>query len=77
MLTRQCYPSLTSVQKTEDCEIFALVRSDMQWAYLSGIRDFVQSKSAYLQSQVGNPDGPVSRGFSKGNRLNAHPVHSV
>ncbi|RMZ71700.1 fructose-bisphosphate aldolase [Pyrenophora seminiperda CCB06] len=31
--------------------------TDMQWAYLSGIRDYVQSKSAYLQSQVGNPDG--------------------
>ncbi|OAL49481.1 hypothetical protein IQ07DRAFT_588049 [Pyrenochaeta sp. DS3sAY3a] len=31
--------------------------TDMQWAYLSGIRDFVQSKSAYLQTQVGNPDG--------------------
>lgn len=29
--------------------------TDMQWAYLSGIRDFVQSKSAYLQTQVGNP----------------------
>jgi fructose-bisphosphate aldolase class II len=32
--------------------------TDMQWAYLSGVRDFVQSKKDYLQTQVGNPDGP-------------------
>jgi len=31
--------------------------TDMQWAYLSGVRDFVQSKKDYLQTQVGNPDG--------------------
>ncbi|KAF2033671.1 hypothetical protein EK21DRAFT_108800 [Setomelanomma holmii] len=31
--------------------------TDMQWAYLSGIRDFIQSKHDYLQTQVGNPDG--------------------
>ncbi|KDQ17312.1 hypothetical protein BOTBODRAFT_30129 [Botryobasidium botryosum FD-172 SS1] len=33
------------------------VDTDTQYAYLGGIRDFIQSKSAYLQSQVGNPDG--------------------
>ncbi|KAH6616276.1 hypothetical protein C7974DRAFT_416427 [Boeremia exigua] len=31
--------------------------TDMQYAYLAGIRDYVQNKSGYLQSQVGNPDG--------------------
>ncbi|KAF2133351.1 hypothetical protein P153DRAFT_363547 [Dothidotthia symphoricarpi CBS 119687] len=31
--------------------------TDMQWAYLTGIRDYVQNKSGYLQTQVGNPDG--------------------
>ncbi|KAH7380139.1 hypothetical protein BKA66DRAFT_571215 [Pyrenochaeta sp. MPI-SDFR-AT-0127] len=31
--------------------------TDMQYAYLSGVRDFVQSKKDYLQTQVGNPDG--------------------
>ncbi|KZM18304.1 Fructose-bisphosphate aldolase 1 [Ascochyta rabiei] len=31
--------------------------TDMQYAYLQGIRDYVQNKSGYLQSQVGNPDG--------------------
>ena len=31
--------------------------TDMQYAYLTGIRDYIQNKSGYLQSQVGNPDG--------------------
>ena len=31
--------------------------ADTQFAYLAGIRDFVQSKSGYLQTQVGNPEG--------------------
>jgi fructose-bisphosphate aldolase class II len=31
--------------------------TDMQYAYLTGIRDYVQNKGGYLQSQVGNPDG--------------------
>ncbi|KAI0665815.1 hypothetical protein C8Q78DRAFT_957689, partial [Trametes maxima] len=26
-------------------------------AYLTGIRNFVQNKSGYLQTQVGNPEG--------------------
>lgn len=34
------------------------VDTDTQWAYLTGIRDFIQNKKDYLQSQVGNPDGP-------------------
>ncbi|KAH7106481.1 fructose-bisphosphate aldolase [Auriculariales sp. MPI-PUGE-AT-0066] len=33
------------------------VDTDTQFAYLSGIRDFVQKNAAYLGSQVGNPDG--------------------
>ncbi|KAF2262794.1 hypothetical protein CC78DRAFT_534536 [Lojkania enalia] len=31
--------------------------TDLQWAYLTGIRDYIQNKHDYLQSQVGNPDG--------------------
>lgn len=31
--------------------------TDMQYAYLSGVRDFVQKNKGYLQTQVGNPDG--------------------
>lgn len=33
------------------------VDTDTQFAYLAGIRDFVQNKGGYLQSQVGNPEG--------------------
>jgi len=28
-----------------------------EWAYWAGIKDFYKSKEAYLQSQIGNPDG--------------------
>ena len=33
------------------------VDTDTQFAYLCGIRNYVQNKSGYLQTQVGNPDG--------------------
>ncbi|EMD35245.1 hypothetical protein CERSUDRAFT_85265 [Gelatoporia subvermispora B] len=33
------------------------VDTDTQFAYLAGIRDYVQNKAGYLQSQVGNPEG--------------------
>ncbi|KAF9361785.1 Fructose-bisphosphate aldolase 1 [Mortierella sp. AD094] len=33
------------------------VDTDTQWAYWVGIKDFYESKKAYLQGQVGNPDG--------------------
>jgi len=33
------------------------IDTDMQWAFLSGIRDYVQDKKDYLQTQIGNPDG--------------------
>lgn len=33
------------------------VDTDTQFAYLLGIRNFVTNKAAYLQSQVGNPEG--------------------
>jgi len=31
--------------------------TDMQWAYLCGVRDYIQGKKDYLQTQIGNPDG--------------------
>jgi len=31
--------------------------TDLQWAYLTGIRDYVLNKKDYLMSQVGNPEG--------------------
>jgi len=33
------------------------IDTDMQWAFLEGIRDYVQNKKDYLQSQIGNPEG--------------------
>merc|ERR1712241_1190979 len=34
------------------------VDTDTQWAYWEGLLKFYQSKSGYLQGQIGNPDGP-------------------
>jgi fructose-bisphosphate aldolase class II len=33
------------------------IDTDMQWAYTEGIRDYMAQKSAYLQNQIGNPEG--------------------
>ncbi|MBR9854675.1 MAG: class II fructose-bisphosphate aldolase [Algicola sp.] len=33
------------------------IDTDLQYAFLEGIRDYVQGKSDYLQAQIGNPDG--------------------
>ena len=33
--------------------------TDLQYGYLTGIRDYVLEKKDYLMKQVGNPEGPV------------------
>ncbi|MGB5203827.1 class II fructose-bisphosphate aldolase [Eudoraea sp.] len=33
------------------------IDTDLQYAFMEGIRDYIQGKSAYLQAQIGNPDG--------------------
>lgn len=33
------------------------IDTDLQYAFMEGIRDYFQGKSAFLQSQIGNPDG--------------------
>lgn len=33
------------------------VDTDTQWAYWVGLKDFYEKNKAYLQGQVGNPDG--------------------
>lgn len=33
------------------------IDTDMQWAFLCGVRDYMAQESAYLQSQIGNPEG--------------------
>ncbi len=34
------------------------IDTDLQYAFTAGVRDYMQDKSAYLQSQIGNPEGP-------------------
>ncbi len=33
------------------------IDTDMQWAFTSGVRDYVLSKKDYIMAQIGNPDG--------------------
>ncbi len=33
------------------------IDTDMQYAFLSGVRDYVQTKAGYLAAQIGNPEG--------------------
>ncbi|MCK0130454.1 class II fructose-bisphosphate aldolase [Flavobacteriaceae bacterium F08102] len=33
------------------------IDTDLQYAYLAGVRNYIQDKKEYLQSQIGNPDG--------------------
>jgi fructose-bisphosphate aldolase class II len=35
--------------------------TDLQWAYLIGVRDYVLGKKDYLATQVGNPLGEDKR----------------
>ena len=34
------------------------IDTDTQWAYWDGIRAYAQKNHGYLQSQIGNPEGP-------------------
>ena len=33
------------------------IDTDLQYAFTEGIRDYMNSNSEYLKSQIGNPDG--------------------
>lgn len=33
------------------------IDTDMQWAFCDGVRGYMEEKSAYLQTQIGNPEG--------------------
>jgi len=33
------------------------IDTDLQYAFMTGVRDYFSEKSKYLQSQIGNPDG--------------------
>ena len=34
------------------------IDTDMQWAFWEGVKNFYEEKKAYLQGQLGNPEGP-------------------
>ena len=36
------------------------IDTDMQYAFMSGVRDYMGEKADYLKSQIGSPDGPDS-----------------
>ncbi len=36
------------------------IDTDLQYAYMAGVRDYMSDKSDYLQGQIGNPDGADS-----------------
>lgn len=36
------------------------IDTDLQYAYMAGVRDYMSTKSDYLQGQIGNPDGSDS-----------------
>lgn len=44
------------------------IDSDTQWAYWNGVKNFYKAKEGYLQTQIGNPDGP-----DKPNKKNYDP----
>lgn len=33
------------------------IDTDLQWAFLSGVREYYKGNEAYLQTQIGNPEG--------------------
>ena len=33
------------------------IDTDLQYAFMAGVRDYVEDNTAYLQSQIGNPEG--------------------
>jgi fructose-bisphosphate aldolase class II len=51
----------SALKEYQDAISYGVVKvnldTDLQWAYLTGIRDYVLNKKDYLATQVGNPDG--------------------
>ena len=47
------------IRETLDYGVIKMnIDTDMQWAFWEGVKGFYQEKSAYLQGQLGNPEGP-------------------
>lgn len=54
----------SSLQEIRDAISYGVIKmnidTDMQYAMMSGIRDYFDAKKDYIQSQIGNPEGPDS-----------------
>ncbi|MEN1785509.1 MAG: class II fructose-bisphosphate aldolase [Bacteroidota bacterium] len=51
----------SSVEEIREAIGYGVVKmnidTDLQYAFMTGVRDYVQDKNGYLQAQIGNPDG--------------------
>lgn len=51
----------SSVEEIREAISYGVIKmnidTDLQYAYTEGVRDYVTAKSAYLQGQIGNPEG--------------------
>ena len=51
----------SSVEEIREAISYGVIKmnidTDMQYAFMSGVRDYIQDKKDYLQTQIGNPDG--------------------
>ena len=47
------------IRETLDYGVIKMnIDTDMQWAFWEGVKNYYVEKSAYLQGQLGNPEGP-------------------
>ena len=51
----------SSVEEIREAISYGVIKmnidTDMQYAFMTGVRDYFNDKSAYLKAQIGNPDG--------------------
>jgi fructose-bisphosphate aldolase class II len=54
----------SSVEEIREAISYGVIKmnidTDMQYAFMTGVRDYMKDKADYLQSQIGNPEGPDS-----------------
>jgi fructose-bisphosphate aldolase class II len=49
----------TEIRETLEYGVIKMnLDTDMQWAFWDGVRHYASEKAAYLQGQLGNPEGP-------------------
>ncbi|MCY4561455.1 MAG: class II fructose-bisphosphate aldolase [Flavobacteriaceae bacterium] len=54
----------STAQEIEEAIGYGVIKmnidTDLQYAFMSGVRDYFNHKADYLKTQIGNPDGPNS-----------------